>query len=295
MTVWTDYAKLHQAMVDANELDPIYPLLKEIARLLNLNKDEAAWLCNVYVAYYDFGSGLTCYDQVRQPAVPSEDLLRLPCDTERRNHRTPSKLKQHFESVVSIAENNGGLHTWLSRYIRDTPQQSWTAMLDPLETIYGNGRWASYKLVEMIGFVCDLPVEAPDMGHANSTGPRAGLNYLYSGLPSGNKPSEIAYLDKVSLNLIDKLAEHGVQTRLQEAETSLCALKSLIKGNYYIGEDLDAMLEEIKRQPNGLTELALEARSNVFPHRYLGEKMGWEGVDKARLKAYKETGQILTR
>lgn len=295
MSLWDDYVKLHEEIVKAEELDPVYPLLKEIARLLELDLNSAAWMCHVYVAYYDCGSFLRCFDKVRTPRVPEGELLTLRCDTERRGHRSPDRLKRHFESVVSIAESNGGLYTWLTKYLRDTPQQSWTAMLAPLETIYGNGRWASYKLVEMIGYVCDLPVEAPDMGHANSTGPRQGLNYLYADLPTGNRPKDIATLDATSVDLLNKLAEKGIPAKMQEAETTLCALKSLVKGTYYVGEDLDAMLEEILDQPCNLTEIAIQARSNVFPHKYLGEKNGWNGVDKDRLKHYKLTGEILTR
>jgi holo-[acyl-carrier-protein] synthase len=112
-----------------------------------------------------------------------------------------------------------------------------------------------------------------------------------------------------SVRLHDRAAARATQLGIQHVALSIShereyaiAIAYAVRtagGRYLfppqIGEDLDAMLEEIKRQPNGLTELALEARSNVFPHRYLGEKMGWEGVDKARLKAYKETGKILIR
>lgn len=293
--LWNDYATIHKEIVEAEDLDPVYPLLKEIARLLDIDKESAAWMCHVFVAYYDCGSFLNAFEQMPVPKVPYGRLLTLRCDTERRGHRSPERLQKHFESVVSIAENNGGLYTWLTKYLRDTPQQSWTAMLDPLESIWGNGRWASYKLVEMIGYVCDLPVEAPDMGHANSTGPRQGLNYLYKDLPTGNRPQDIAILDAISEDLLQKLAQRGINAKMQEAETSLCSLKSMMKGNYYIGQDLDAMLEEILHQPCGLTEMALEARSNLFPHRYLGEKNGRTGVDRERLKHYKLTGEILTR
>jgi hypothetical protein len=31
----------------------------------------------------------------------------------------------------------------------------------------------------------------------------------------------------------------------------------------------------------------------VYPLTTLGELNGWEGIDKARLKAYKETGTVL--
>ena len=69
----------------------------------------------------------------------------------------------------------------------------------------------------------------------------------------------------------------------------------MVKGDYYVGEDLDSMLEEILKQPSGLTQTIFEARKNIFPHQYLGELNGWTGIDRARKKIYKETGKILTR
>jgi hypothetical protein len=187
------------------------------------------------------------------------------------------------------------LYSWISNYLRDTPEKSWKAILPPLEVVYGNGRWASYKIAEMLQKVIDLPIQAPDMGHANSTGPRDGLSYLYSDLPSGNRAQDISTLDSISRDLLEKLAAHGASNRIEEAETSLCGLKSLINGHYYIGADIDKMQESLDKQPCSLTPIAYEARKNVFPRRYLGELNGWSGIDKERLKAYKKTGVIITR
>ena len=295
MTRLDDFTLMHDLITQTETMDTEATFLKELSRLLDLDKDQAAWLCFVFVAYYDMGSALTCFDRYRDPAIPSDDLLKLFCDTERRVHRSPHNLRRHFGDVVSIAENNGGLYKWLSRYVQNSTQQSWINMINPLETIFGNGRWASYRTVEMVGAVCDLPVEAPDMGHAHSTGPRKGLAYLYENLPAGNKTQDIRTLDAISHDLIQKMSTRGVVASLQDTETSLCGFKSMMNGDYYVGEDLDAMLAEILKQPNGLTEIAFQARKNVYPHNYLGELNGWTGIDKARQKIYKTTGEIVTR
>ena len=295
MITWREFAFFHQEMVDVNEMDPVYPVLKEIGRLLELDQEQLNWLCHVYVAYYDMGSALKCFESNPNPQVPHEDFTKLFCATERRSHRNPIRLQQHFDSLVSIAENNGGLDHWLRRYLKDTPEGSWKAILTPLEMIYGNGRWASYKLAEMLQKVTDLPVQAPDMGHQNSSGPRDGMAYLYKDLPHGNTPKEVAQLDLISQDLLKQMSKHGVDAKIEEAETSLCGIKSLINGHYYIGADIDKMLETMNKQPCSLTPIAFQARKNVFPERYLGELNGWSGVDKLRMKPYKATGQILTR
>ena len=290
-----EFAFFHQEMVDTNEMDPVYPVLKEMGRLLDLDKEDLTWLVHVYVAYYDMGSALNCFEENPQPRIPSNPTLNRFCATERRGHRDPYRFKPHFQSLVSIAESNGGLYLWITKYLTKDPKQSWRAIQAPLEIIYGNGRWASYKISEMLQKVIDLPIEAPDMGHANSTGPRDGLAYLYNNLPTGNKTQDIATLDSISNDLVSKLTTHGVSAKIEEVETSLCGVKSLINGHYYIGADIDKMQESLDKQPCSLTPIAYEARKNVFPHRYLGELNGWNGIDKDRLKAYKETGVILTR
>lgn len=292
---WEQFAFFHQQMVETDDLDAAYPALKEIGRLLNLGKEDLTWLVHVYVAYYDMGSALNCFEENPQPRVPSNLILSKYCGINRRGHRDPKCLKRHFESLVSISENNGGLYAWITKYLTGDPERSWKAILEPLQMIYGNGRWAAYKVAEMLQKVIGLPIQAPDMSHAHSTGPRDGLAYLYSDLPTGNKAADIATLDAVSQDLLQKVAAQGASAKIEEVETSLCSLKSLINGQYYIGEDIDKMQESLDKQPCSLTPIAYQARANVFPHRYLGELNGWSGIDKERLKAYKQTGVILTR
>lgn len=282
-------------MVEVNEMDPVYPVLKEIGRLLDLDEEQLNWLIHVYVAYYDMGSALRCFESNPEPRVPQTPILGLFCATERRGHRDQYRFRSHFESVVSIAENNGGLARWIKRYLTADPEGSWKQICLALETIHGNGRWAAYKIAEMLQKVIDLPIQAPDMGHANSTGPRDGLAYLYDDLPEGNRADDIAKLDSISGDLIKRMSDKGLAVKIEEVETALCGLKSLINGHYYIGADIDKMQESLDKQPCSLTPIAYEARKNVFPHNYLGELNDWRGVDKDRLKAYKITGKILTR
>lgn len=276
-------------------MDPVYPVLKEMGRLLDLDEEKMNWLIHVYVAYYDMGSALRCFESNPIPTVPQTPILGLFCATERRGHRDPYRFRSHFESIVSISENNGGLGAWIRRYVSKDPEISWLRICSALEAIHGNGRWAAYKIAEMLQKVIDLPIQAPDMGHANSTGPRDGLAYLYEDLPEGNRAEDIAKLDAVSADLIGRMLNKGVEAKIEEVETALCGLKSLINGHYYIGADIDKMQESLDKQPCSLTPIAYEARKNVFPHNYLGELNGWRGIDKERLKAYKITGKILTR
>lgn len=292
---WELYAEFHAESVASNEIDDVYPVLREFARIVELEPEEAAWLTFLYVAYYNMNSTLQVFDQHRSPGIPSPEQLRLPTGTERRAHRVPAKLERHLGELVSISENNGGLLAWISRYVVTSPEQSWNNVIDALESIYGNGRWAAYKTAEMLWKINGLPLQAPDMGHAHSSGPRKGLALLYDQLPGGNTRLDVAELDRISLNVLDRLADLGVDAKIEEAETSLCDLHALAEGDYYLGMDIDAMLENLLKCPSPLVEQMFEARARVIPHHYLGEKNDWTGVDKPRKRVFKETGQLLVR
>lgn len=293
---WKTYALFHSESVASNEIDDVYPCLKEFGKILQLDREQATWLTFLYVAYYNMNSTLQVFQEHRNPAIPRADLLKLPTGTERRAHRVPAKLERHLAELVSIAENNGGLYSWISRYlVYDSPTQSWDRVVAALESIYGNGRWASYKTAEMLWKINELPLQASDMGHAHSSGPRKGLALLYDNLPQGNRQEDVDELDRISIDLLTRLEDLGVEAKIEEAETSLCDVYALAEGHYYLGMDIDAMLENLLKCPSPLAEVMFEARSRVIPHHYLGEKSGWTGVDQKRKRAFKETGKLLVR
>lgn len=290
------YAAFHAESVASNEIDDVYPVLKEFHRLRNTETESAVWLTFVYVAYYNMGTALRVYEQHPNPELPLLELRRkVSIGTERRAHRVPERLDHHLMHLLSLADSNGGLWRWVSGYVTDNRVESWNNVVAALETIYGNGRWAAYKTAEMLWKIHGLPLQAPDMGHAHSSGPRKGLALLYDGLPAGHAKSDVATLDAVSNDLLNKLTDLGVQASIEEAETSLCDVHALAAGDYYLGMDIDAMQENLLKQPCGLTHQMFEARRNVIPNHYLGEINGWDGVDKNRKRVYKETGRLLFR
>lgn len=294
MIDWTTYATFHAESVASNEIDDVYPVFREFGKILELDPDEGVWLTFLYVAYYNVNSTLQVFEHNRRPAIPSPDQLRLPTGIERRGHRVPERLWKHIAAIVSIDESNG-LRRWIESYVTDDPIESWNKVTEALESIPGNGRWASYKTAEMLWKINGLPLQAPDMGHAHSTGPRQGLALLYEDLPAGNGREDVARLDQISLDLLGRLKALGVDAKIEEAETSLCDLHALHSGHYYMGMDIDAMLENLLRCPSPLREQMFEARRRAIPSHYLGELNGWTGVDKARRRVFKDTGQLLIR
>jgi hypothetical protein len=275
-------------------MDPAYPVLKWFAD--SMNRESGLWLTFLFVGYYHMGSALKAFSLYPTLTVPDEATLKLPIAQPRRSHRATLRFAQHLDSLCAKAEQHGGLGAWLdSASTSEDPLTNWKTLNDELTTVYGNGRWAAYKTAEILMKSHGFNLAAPDMGNANSSGPRKGLGLFFPGLPQGNSPAEIAYLDELSLKVVENLTGKTSQVSIETAETSLCDFYALNKGRYYVGIDIDEMQEQLLRVQSDLTALAFKARYETLPHAYLGELNGWKGIDKNRKSIYRDTKQIALR
>ena len=172
---------------------------------------------------------------------------------------------------------------------------NWGILQDKLNTIWGNGRWASYKTGEVLWKVNGLNLQATDMGHAHSSGSRKGLELLLRNLPKGNSEKDIQVLDKISDNLVRYMENQGLKVSIETAETSLCDFNSMTKGKYYSGIDIDHMQEDLLNTKSIYTDLAFEGRKKTIPNEYLGELNGWTGVRKEKKKEYVIKQESITK
>ncbi len=301
---WKDFLKFSNAMLVTGDIDPVYPVLIHLTR--EMDKEDALWLSFLYVAWYNLPVGATAFDL----GSPSPELLpqidwSWPTGIERRANRG-GKVVFHIESYLKQVKEHGSQWQYYTAGLNMEAkslahrQDNWRIVNQRLQTIHLNGRWAAYKHCEIIRRVHGLPMEAPDMGNAFSSGPRQGLALFY-GEVEGNSPDAIALLDRQGEDLIGRMDKWGVTVDIEELETLMCNWKSLVNGKYYIGHDIDELLEQIHVGtergwlPEHVAQEILEARKQSLPHAYLGEIRGWHGVDKKRMKAYKERGKVLIR
>lgn len=288
--LWADYARFHRLAVTTEDVDPVYPVLRELtAQLSPADRVDAVV---IYVAYYDLGSALTAFRERQAGTVLADLPLTLPCATERRAHRDRRQLARHINHAHDVAARHGSLHAFLSEPLEPAdPRGSWTRLRQQVEMIHGNGRWASYKTAELLQKVAGWPVEAPDMGMAGASGPAAGLRML--GVASEDNP---AALEEAGAAVTAALSAAGLPgAELATAETTLCDFHALDAGRYYVGHDIDAMQQALNRTPSELTGAAFAARSASLPVAYLGELGGWSGPDKERARIYRDRGEIVER
>lgn len=300
-----DYALFHREALWTGDVDPTYPVIRRLSR--GRTRRSAAWLSFLHVAFYDLGSAVRAHailgERPHRDLIPQ--VLRLPCGTERRAHRNTPNLDRHLKALIDRDHEYGGLDNML------LAAPSYNVLAGEVTSIWGNGRWATYKTCElvaatMVEFAPDRAGrwEPSDMGHAHSTGPRKGLALISAEpLPKGNTARDIAHLDSLSEHLVLDLRERGLNASAATAETTLCDFKSLVDGRYYVGHDIDQMGDQLRRalrsaQAAGLPDDHVEV---VALHQALGysvelfQKYWPHSVDPERRKAYRDRGELLLR
>jgi hypothetical protein len=299
-SLFSDYAKFHRIQIANRDVDPVYPVLKRIGDLRGWGIEERVRSVFLHVAYYDLGSALASLDQQYAPFLRAftEPRPGLKCGTERRRHRMGDNLRVHLTDLHRIAEMTQGLSHWVEQSMTGDPVANWNRLNRNLQIVAGNGRWAAFKTCEMLAEVCGMPLRAPDMGHANSSGPRLGLGLLYpEARMKGNRAEVLQRLNELSAELVTALRKSGAEVSLETAETTLCDFHSMVEGRYYPGLDIDVMQEQLALAPLSpeMRDVAYRARDDVLPEAYLGEVRGWEGPDAKRKRVYRVTGEIATR
>ena len=299
---WPAFVEFSRAHLASRDIDPVYPVLKHLVK--DDHPGTAHARVFAYLAFYSLASSEQALVQGMDGwwlyGTPTEvpPWAHFPTGVERRSLRGGKNMMKHLDALTATCEAHGSFEDWLDRgVVEGRPTVSWERMRLVTSEPWGNGRWASYKTCEVLWKVLDYPLEATDMGNEFSTGPREGLALLGYAF-EGNSKGVIAKLDEVAFDLCDKLTDAlGETVGIEEFETLLCDWKSTVKGHYYVGHDIDLMLEGANAPfvHEEVRARILEARAATLPHEYLGELNGWSGVDKERNAAYRELGAVLTR
>lgn len=305
------FAAFGREHLKSEDIDPVYPVLKWIQRDLSL--EEAMWSTFLYVAWYNLPSGLEVFSHWPTPdrgILEWLETVRYPTGVERRNLRG-GRVYAHIKSYLDTMEDYS---TQYAFWFKDVPhrrpktleerQDNWRQVNENIRELFGNGRWAAYKMCEVFVRVNGLSIiEAPDMGNAHSSGPRHGLARFY-GEVEGEHSDAIQLLDAMGEDLQYRVSRAiGEHVDIEHLETMLCDWNSVAKGKYYVGHDIDQMLEQAVRakEDGKLSEknyrLILAARKETLPHEYLGElgSPPWYTVDPDRKKHYVNRDKIIVR
>lgn len=308
-----DYARFHGLALQTNDVDPVYPVLRQLAPAYG--PEGMAWLALLHVAYYDLGSALRAYwmlGGVRPNRDKLDLVLRLPTGVERRGNRSTTQLLNHLCALIDLGEHYGD-HFRAIRSLAESPLDGsprYGRLLGGMLSVRGNGRWAAYKTCELMAHALhpflgpnSWQLEPTDMAMRHSTGPRKGLALLEPSLPTNDSYAAVARLDAAATSLVSHLAINYVSrwglwhTSHATVETTLCDFHSLVEGRYYVGHDIDQLRYQLMRAMaatyghplhsaiSGADEVARKALEPYWGHV----------PDKLRKTHYLRTGEILTR
>jgi hypothetical protein len=293
------FAEFARHMQSSQDIDPVYPVLKQLIADLELEQPEAEWLVVLYLAFYEITSALTAFLAYPEPRLhvssilADREVLKLPTGIERRGLRGGDTMQEHLLDWLTRFDGQS-FFTSAAEWFANDPYFNQGILDGYFQGVKFNGRWAAYKGTEVLHKVLGYPNAAADAGHENSSGPRQGLTLFFPEV-KGNNQVAINKLDEQTEVLRLATRAHGVELAVEEVETLLCDFKSLAHGRYYCGHDTDLMLEGILAGPNRCRTQLLTARSGSMPQEYLGELHGWEARDKAAMRAYVERGEVLHR
>jgi hypothetical protein len=301
-----------EALVRTKDVDPIYPLLKEVIRSRGLDREQAHWLVYLYLTFYNTSSAWKVFRELPDWRAGTGPFIwksweqvhrpQLKINIERRGMRggkwveALDKFCQHMRDYPAIESFLRTVSPWVPGSLPGprSPEQDYLTLWDRLQTIPYVGRWACFKWLDLLQHVMDFPIRAPDMRLAYCSGPRQALEELYVGETSNRQdPAYITWLDGLGNDLRARLDGMGLSLTFDLLETVLCNYHSLCAGRYYVSHDLDENLSDTLTGI-GDPEPWMAARKAIFDPRLLGEVGGWTGVRKDLCTLYKRTGQVWT-
>lgn len=285
----SDFVTFGRELIRSQDVDPLYPVLKELER--GMSEEQALWFTFLYMTFYNVGSATAAYHILPTPDCRAP-LPKLDIATERRNLRG-GKVRPHLDHYLALVLRHGSQKAFSQQGWGMDWERNYEAFWRTAQTIWQNGRWAAFKWSEILKKVHGWHLAAPDMRMEFCSGPKAGLMDMFN----LTRDPGVMMLNEYGEILRDCAARQGLDIPDWETlETVLCNFHSLRNGRYYIGHDIDELQAVIEHSPLTVNQRAwLYAARGVLPAEYRGELNGWQGIDKAANRLYRDAGVIHAR
>ena len=299
-----DLCTFARALIATQDLDPIYPLLRQVVHAQGLTRPQEFWLVLLYLAFYNTASAWTMFQAFPEPEhvldqpasmaaweQPRRKLLKV--NLERRGLRGGKVVEALVKALQHVAPQR--LEDWLTEGLGTDPVQNYETLWTRTQTMPYVGRWAAFKWLDLLEHVSDVPVRAPDMRLQFCSGPRQALEELYLCACSDRQdPEYVAFLDALGSRLRGRLASAGLAVTWDVLETICCNFHSLVHGRYYVGHDIDEHQRDTQWvEDQGESQQPWwAARRAVLDPRSLGEVNGWVGIRTPLVRQYRDHGQV---
>lgn len=291
--LFQDFVTFANGQIDSGDLDPMYPVLREVYRREGVEREQALWRTFLFVAWYHVGSAILAWRQWPEPTevkVPGA----WPTGVERRGFRgQPRLVEEHVSALLVYVRRHKSLAYWIGELVSGkTPEQGWDAVRAAYSALPFAGPWSSYKWADLLKHVHGVPISASDLGvggNSPTAGPIPGMVHL-----TGRTWYACANRRRLQRALYRLARCAGCRADgLDQLETALCDFNSLCKGRYYVGHDLDQQAEQLKLVH--APDVFWDARRRVFPARHLAELGPREPKMSSALRKawYAERGEVL--
>ena len=297
-TYFDDYMNFASLHMETWDVDPVYPILREMHKALNLDEETAIWHSLSYIAWYNMASGNWIFHNTKGPEyMTAKDYETLRVATFRRNLRGPHKMIHHYQDLAQCRNFYGSYRDWLTFNFEGDPRKDFVTCQTNVKDCWGNGVWAAHKTAEILEKVHNFPIKSSDMGGDGwmiSPKPRKGLELFFGEITEREEclaGGDILY---------EKTLEAGLQCDIAEVETFLCDFYSLATGTFYSGKVIDTVLASLTDAPSKVdtnNDIYIARIQSPIPNYCLGEvgDPRWFRVDKERTPVYYYLKKVLDR
>lgn len=279
--------------------DPQFKLITHLSR--NHDPVERVWLIGCYGAHHCVPSAYAVWSNFRVNTLvdfPHEQERlytwldqhwdNLPVRPEMRNHRM---IEKRWTCLMDFAR-----YAHSERWKTGTYQEVWD---DSVAQVKYYGRYMAIKVLEMLRMSVRPDLVLSDLRAKNAWSPRIALGLLFPDEAdiiadrNANSWSEVLLAEEIANEAIEELdACYGIRLSHFQLQVLLCEFRELLVGGFYPGAGHDEEMEYIKIAERSFDMSAVwEARSEIFPHKYLGEKNDWFGLRKEKFVEWKTFGK----
>ena len=246
--LYTDFDIFTRALVNSRDVDPIYPVLKNIIQTFQF---EPEWFTFVYVAFYNIESAIRMCNYMKTTKQWDEGLFRKLRQQEitkfgherRGTARNVDNQVRMFNDIVKFIEQIDNRKNPKMMLRNKTYYDTNHIFQEAIQSLPFHSVWSSFKIAEIfeksLGYeqfkIKDLGITGKD---TNSTdGTIAGLRLLF-GSDFKYNTDWYEIWNKFGIDL-----SKAYNYDIGEIETCFCKFNKLYSGNYYIGHDIDEFFE----------------------------------------------------
>lgn len=241
-----DVISFGEALLERNDLDPIYGMLNETY----LSQEKLyGWLL-AYWSFYHSGTASLIVDspnywETYKAACESKEF---PRGHERRHFRA----KIAYQSYLDLSNKFPNSY-WAVESLKSA--KTLAEVTERVKTWYGFGDWIAFKVADMLERLAVAPIEFEVDRVFLFDSPRKGAQILWTYLKGNdNYPKPVDLANWASDYIVSNISRYAPpryerKINVQEAETILCKWKSYLSGHYKIGEDVESLQKALLRFP----------------------------------------------